>query len=116
MKLFKILIPGLAVFCIGCENPATENTTQSKTKTDAKTLFINSALVDCFGVAPQKCMQIRRNENEEWELFYNEIENFTFEEGFFYELAVDMIDVKNQAADASSPKYRLVKIISKKKA
>ena len=113
MKFIKITILGLAVFLIGCENPASE--TKAKTKTDAKTLFVNSTLVDCFGVAPQKCLQIKRNENEEWELLYDEIEYFTFEEGFFYELAVDTVDVKKPAAGAASLKYILIEVISKKR-
>ena len=81
-----------------------------------ETLLINSQLVDCVGVSPQKCMQVKRNELDEWELFYDEIKGFIFVEGYVYEILVEVVDVENPPADASSKEYFLTEMISKKHA
>jgi hypothetical protein len=108
MKVINILIFGLVLFCVACGN------TTPETKNETKTLFINSHFVDCVGVSPQKCMQVKENESDEWELFYDEIQNFTFEEGFSYEITVEIINIEDPPADGSSIEYILVEIISKK--
>lgn len=68
-------------------------------------------LVDCVGVAPQKCMRIRRAEKPEWENLYSNIQGFEYEEGTRYILEVDVIQVENPPADASSERYVLVRQI-----
>jgi hypothetical protein len=107
MKVISYLIIGFALFCISCSD------TNSETKHETKKLFLNSSPVDCVGIVPQKCIQVKENESEEWRFFYDEIENFTFEEGYFYEIIVEIINVENPPADSSSKKYMLVEIISK---
>lgn len=87
----------------------------SETGHVTKKLFINSALVDCVGVGPQKCMQVKENETDGWGLFYGSIENFTFEQGYIYEIMVVVSDVDNPPADSSSKKYMLVEILSRAK-
>lgn len=87
--------------------------TDDETNQEIKKLFLNSTLVDCVGISPQKCMQVKENESEEWRFFYDEIENFTFEEGYFHEIIVEIINVENPPADSSSKKYMLIEIISK---
>jgi len=51
-----------------------------------------------------------------WNLFYNQIEGFQYEEGFVYTLKVRIEKVENPLEDMSSRKYILVKLVSKKKA
>lgn len=42
-------------------NPAeTDNT---------KTFYVDSSLADCMGVAPMKCMKVKENPNDDWQLF-----------------------------------------------
>ena len=65
--------------------------------------------VDCVGVGPQTCMQVRHHDDEPWSLFYDGIEGFTHEAGFAYELLVAVYRVPNPPADGSSVAYRLVK-------
>lgn len=77
------------------------------------TLYINSQKVDCVGVGPQKCLQIRRSEDESWSFFYDNIEGFTFEPGFVYTLRVSEEEIKNPPADASSKRIKLEEVISK---
>jgi len=39
-----------------------------------KTIYVGPALVDCQGVAPQKCLQVKENPADEYTLFYGQIE------------------------------------------
>ncbi len=76
---------------------------------------IASTKVDCQGVAPQKCLQIKKNTQKEWEYFYRNIEGFNYEEGYEYVIEVSQEKIKNPPADGSSIKYKFVKLISKTK-
>lgn len=78
-------------------------------------LYINNKLVDCVGVGPQKCMQVRKSPKSEWTLFYGGIDGFRFEPGYRYKLKVNVSKIKNPPMDSSSLKYSLVKVLSKKK-
>ena len=77
------------------------------------TLFVNSNLVDCVGVAKQQCMLVKENLDDDWEFFYDAIEGFEFEQGFVYKLKIKVTEIKNPLADASSLKYSLVEILEK---
>lgn len=79
----------------------------------SKTVFVGSELVDCVGVAPQKCMLVRESADEEWTFFYDQIVGFEFEPGFEYELLVTETEVDNPPADASSIQVTLVEVVSK---
>jgi len=78
-------------------------------------LYINSEEVDCMGVAPRKCLQTRSSEDAEWEFFYASIQDFDFEPGFVYLVEVETQPVENPAADASSIRYQLMRILSKER-
>jgi hypothetical protein len=73
--------------------------------TEVKTLFVGPELVECVGVAPQQCMQVKEDADGEYGLFYNQIEGFTFEPGFEYELSVNVETIANPPADGSSLRY-----------
>ena len=77
------------------------------------TAFVGPELVDCVGVAPQQCLQYKTNPDDDYSLFYDSIDGFTFEPGYEYELSVLVEPVQNPPADASALKYTLVEIISK---
>lgn len=81
-----------------------------------ETLYIQDKLADCIGVAPMKCMQVRGQPGESWSLFYQQIEGFTFEPGYRYQLEVTKERLTDVPADASSLRYRLVKVVSKQAA
>lgn len=78
-----------------------------------ETLYIQDKLADCVGVAPMKCMQVRSQPGESWSLFYQQIEGFTFEPGYRYQLEVSKERLIDLPADASSVRYRLIKVVSK---
>jgi hypothetical protein len=81
-----------------------------------KTLFIASERKPCTGVAPMECLQVRESPDLPWQYFYSEIEGFTFEPGFDYELRVREEKVANPPADGSSLRWTLVKVVSKRAA
>jgi heat shock protein HslJ len=83
---------------------------------EMKTVFVGPELVDCVGVAPQKCMLVKENPEDEYTLFYDQIEGFEYEEGYEYELVVQEEQVENPPADASSTRWVLVSVESKEPA
>lgn len=85
-------------------------------KDNKKIFFVADATVMCTGVGLQKCLQIKENENDDWANFYDPIEGFDYEEGYSYKLQVEVLDIENPPADASSKKYVLVEVLEKTKA
>ena len=104
MRLVWVVIPLVLIGIIGISESFAEET---------KTIFIDSHLVDCVSVAPQKCMLVSENPNSEWSYFYGNIEGFTFVEGNTYQLLVKITHIENPPADSSSKKYELLEIITK---
>ena len=82
-------------------------------QSETLTMWIGPQLSDCTGVAPMKCMNVRYSEDAEWELFYEKISGFDYEEGFSYQLVVERSKVKDPPADASSYSYTLVELVDK---
>jgi hypothetical protein len=76
---------------------------------------IASQTADCMGVAPQKCLLVKKADATEWQYFYSPIEGFIHEDGYEYVLEIREEKQKNPPADASSIKYTLVKTVSKTK-
>jgi len=84
-------------------------------QTKNEVLIVADRRADCAGVAPMKCLQIKKPQDEKWSLFYQNIENFDYVEGYTYILRLRVDTVKNPPADGSSKKYRLKKILSREK-
>lgn len=80
---------------------------------EVKTVYVGPELVDCVGVGPQKCMQVKSAPGDEYSMFYDTIEGFDFEPGYEYELLVREEQVENPPADASSLRWVLVSQLSK---
>ncbi|MGA9271361.1 MAG: DUF4377 domain-containing protein [Lutimonas sp.] len=80
---------------------------------EIRTIFIADHLADCTGVAEQKCMLIKESPDEDWTYFYDGISGFDYEEGYSYELRVQVEELENPPADASSKKYILKELVSK---
>jgi branched-chain amino acid transport system substrate-binding protein len=80
---------------------------------ETKTIFVGPTLVECTGVAPQECLQIKESPDEEYQLWYSPIEGFDFEEGYEYELVVAVEENPDAPADASTLNYVLVEEVSK---
>jgi len=82
-----------------------------KKSSETKILYVDSNLVDCVGVGPQKCMLVREDVNSDWQMFYDQIQGFDYQEGTQYKIEVMITDVKNPPADSSSLKYTLVTVL-----
>jgi hypothetical protein len=78
------------------------------------TLFVADHLVDCVGVAPQKCMLVRTRPEDPYTNFFGSIEGFTFDAGFEYELRVTRRRRPVPLADAGIYTYQLTQIVSKR--
>lgn len=75
-------------------------------------MWIEPDLVDCVGVAPMECLQVAYTEGGEPEYFYDSIAGFEHQEGTSYVIDVQVTEVENPPADASSLSYTLVDVIS----
>jgi heat shock protein HslJ len=80
-----------------------------------KTVYVGPYLVDCEGVAPQKCMLVKEDAKDDWTLFYDQVQGFEYEPGFEYELVVREDRIENPPADASSIQWTLVEVVSKER-
>ena len=84
-------------------------------KTDTVKMTIASERADCVGVGPQKCLLVKEKDDPNWTFLYNDIEGFTYEPGYEYEIEVRKEQRENPAQDQSSLRYILVKEISKER-
>jgi peptidoglycan/xylan/chitin deacetylase (PgdA/CDA1 family) len=104
-KIVVLAVLALVLVLTSCQSEPEES--------NLVTIIIGPDLVDCVGVAPQKCMQVKNQVNEDWTLFYDQIQGFEYEEGFEYILVVEMMVVENPPADGSSLVPKLVRIVEK---
>lgn len=83
------------------------------------TMRIQSQQIDCKGANDNaKCFQVQKGASigkDNWEVLPETIEGFNFEEGFTYDVTVQVERVVSQTDDNYSFKYVLVNVISKKK-
>ena len=96
---------------VGSEADATTPTDSAAPAEATTRLWIEPQLVDCEGVAPQKCMVVAESADGETELFYDDIEGFDFVEGTTYVIDVSVEENPDPPADGSSLTYRLVEVI-----
>ncbi|NID11360.1 DUF4377 domain-containing protein [Fibrivirga algicola] len=88
---------------------------QEEVNPDLLYLKIASTTKDCQGFIPQKCLQVKEKDSDNFQYFYNQIQGFTHEEGYEYEVLVIRKDIKNPPADGFGSEYFLVKEISRTK-
>ena len=79
--------------------------------TDTTRLWIGPERVECEGVAPMMCLQVAESEDGDYQLFYDTIEGFDYQEGTSYVIDVSITEVEDPPADASSLQYTLVEIV-----
>jgi heat shock protein HslJ len=104
--LASVLVASGLVACVR-EKPAV---------TEEKTVYVGPTLVDCVGVGPQKCMLLKENPEDEYSMFYDQIEGFDYKEGYEYKLQVQVETIPDPPADASSLRYTLIEVVSKEPA
>ena len=79
-----------------------------------KTIIVANYRKDCVGLGPMQCMLVKEKQEDDWTLFYSNIEGFDYEEGYEYVLNVqeEHLDPSTIPADASSIKWTLNNIVS----
>ncbi|MFO0759224.1 MAG: DUF4377 domain-containing protein [Byssovorax sp.] len=82
---------------------------------NVKTMFVDSKRVPCEGEGVMECLRTKDTPDASWTLFYRTIDGFAYEPGYLYELRVEVTSASNPPADASSRRYRLVEVVSKKR-
>lgn len=80
---------------------------------DGQLLDVAPYRTACIGVGPMECLQVRREGEDNYSLFYSKIEGFEFEPGYQYTLRVKVTPVENAPADASSERYALLEVVEK---
>lgn len=105
----SLILVLLAYVVVGC---GTQDTPQED-QGEIMTVFIGPELIDCEGEGPQKCMLVKENHEDDWQLFYDQIGGFDYEEGYNYEITVSVEDVPNPPAGGSSNRWILLELISK---
>src|SRR5699024_386118 len=112
--LFSIL-PLLFLTSCAPKNSTDMNQTMNK-DIEKQIIIIGPETVTCdAGVMKKQCLQVKwKEDQEDWELFYNNIIGFEYETGYIYKLLVEVKQIKNPPADASSLAYRLIKELDKK--
>ena len=98
-----------AAMVTGCSSTGSESTDSAGG--DVTRMWIEPELVECEGVAPMECMQVAYSEDGETQLFYDSIAGFDYQEGTSYVIDVQVTEVDDPPADASSLSYTLVEIV-----
>jgi len=111
LKLLSIILPMASILIMTQCKPMSNSASSG----DEKTFIIAAQTVDCTGVAPMRCLQVKEKESDNWGNFYSNIEGFTYEPGFEYILKVKTEKIQNPPMDGSSIKYTLVQQVSKTK-
>ena len=108
-----LALAGLIISACAQATPAEPAGEQPQDAAEIKTIFVGPLLVDCEGEGPQQCMLVKENPEDEYQLFYDQIKGFNFEEGFEYEIEVEVQQVENPPAGASSLQWTLVRTLNK---
>ncbi len=77
-------------------------------------LYVDSKQVECTGVMLQQCLLVKTSEEADWEYFYDSINGFEYETGYYYKLAVKTSKIENPPQDASAISYALVEVLEKR--
>jgi heat shock protein HslJ len=92
--------------------PAATATADGESAMTEMTMYIAPTRVDCTGVAPMQCMQVKFEEDAAYELFYDGIDGFVYVPGYEYELHVQRLARENPPADGSAYLYSLIEVVS----
>ena len=88
-----------------------ESDSQPTPSAEQLTIIIGPQLVDCVGEGPRQCMQVKFDEDDDWQFFYNQIEGFDYQPGYRYTLQVEKFEVQDPPAGGSSLRYVLVEVL-----
>jgi len=73
-------------------------------------MWISPRIVDCVGIGPTKCMQVKYTPNGEWTNFYNKIEGFKHLKGHSFKIVVNVTGDPGLPDDDPALRYVLVRV------
>ncbi len=93
--------------------PAVDDTTATEqTAVASLTLWVAAEKRECMAVGPAQCLQIRFQPQEDWQLFYGEIQGFDYQPGQVYQLEVSEVLIPQPPADAPDRQWVLRQVLS----
>ena len=119
---FIVIALSISIFAVACGNedmgeetniPVLPETVQPTLSAGVEVLEVSVGpqLESCVGSYPMMCMVV------DGDLFYDDIEGFTFEAGYEYELRIEQYDrwpdTDKPPQDAGKYGYRLIEVIQK---
>ena len=78
---------------------------------DEQLMVVAPQQADCVSVVPQRCLLVKRPTEAVWSLFYGSIEGFVYQSGRTSLLRVRLERLPRPAADGSSLRYRLIRVL-----
>ena len=108
-----LTLVGMLIAACASSNATETGEPVSLPESDGRTVYIGPILVDCEGEGPQKCMLVRENLEDDYTIFYDQIEGFEYEEGYEYKIIVKEEQVENPPSGGSSIRWSLVSVESK---
>jgi hypothetical protein len=111
MRITQVLSYVLLAACFSC-NLLNEDVASpfSLSKKEHQLWYVADHRVDCIGEGAFQCMLIKEKPEEEWTIFYGDIQGFDYEEGYEYVIEVSIKKIDKPIEDGASLKYTLVKI------
>ena len=114
MKKILLMVSVIVLSLTACQPEQPDLVTKQATQGENVVILdVNSFWQPCVGVSPRLCLQVKVEGQQNWTLFYDQIEGFTYEPGYLYQLKVRKETVANAPADSSSIKWTLVEEVSK---
>jgi heat shock protein HslJ len=114
MKKILLLVSVIVLSLTACQPDKPDKVTEQPIQEENVVILdVNSFWQPCVGVSPRLCLQVKEAGQENWTFFYDQIEGFTYEPGYLYQLKVSKQTVADAPADASSIKWTLVEEVSK---
>lgn len=119
---FIVIALSISIFAVACGNedmseetniPVLPETVQPTLSAGVEVMEVSVGpqLESCVGSYPMMCMVV------DGDLFYDDIEGFTFEAGYEYELRIEQYDrwpdTDEPPQDAGKYGYRLIEVIQK---
>lgn len=112
MIIWRVLTAVLLLIAMACEKSSSVDVSPGAT-----ILQVDNRQQDCSaGVLQRKCLWVKEDNAASWQLFYYDIDGFTYEPGYRYRLEVkrEMLAVEG-IMDVLPYKYTLIRVIDKVK-
>ncbi len=112
-RLLFFVLSLFAVLSVGCNKSDGDSTIYGKSW-EEKWIVASKTITATGSSGPEICYWIKVNNNPVWQISHSQIEGFNYECGYEYELIVKAQEILNPPQDASSCKYVLISVVSKK--